>query len=92
MRSGRAYFVTVPLPRHYHAPRLGPSFAVAVRRVLGAARRCTEPSKALEIGRFLLIFSALAGGAPDTIRTYDLGFRKALLYPTELRGRARGAP
>jgi integrase len=25
--------------------------------------------------------------APDTIRTYDLGFRKALLYPTELRGR-----
>jgi hypothetical protein len=29
----------------------------------------------------------LAIGAPDTIRTYDLGFRKALLYPTELRGR-----
>jgi hypothetical protein len=25
--------------------------------------------------------------APDTIRTYDLGFRKALLYPAELRGR-----
>ena len=24
--------------------------------------------------------------APDTIRTYDLGFRKALLYPAELRG------
>jgi hypothetical protein len=29
----------------------------------------------------------LAFSAPDTIRTYDLGFRKALLYPTELRGR-----
>ena len=32
-----------------------------------------------------------AGGAPDTIRTYDLGFRKALLYPTELRGRREAA-
>ena len=26
-------------------------------------------------------------GAPDTIRTYDLRFRKALLYPAELWGR-----
>ena len=25
-------------------------------------------------------------GVPDTIRTYDLRFRKALLYPAELRG------
>ena len=32
----------------------------------------------------------LASSAPDTIRTYDLGFRKALLYPAELRGRAAG--
>ena len=28
-------------------------------------------------------------GAPGPIRTNDLGFRKALLYPTELRGRRR---
>lgn len=26
-------------------------------------------------------------GAPDTIRTYDLQFRKLLLYPAELRAR-----
>ena len=36
------------------------------------------------------VFSIDDGCAPDTIRTYDLGFRKALLYPTELRGRRRG--
>lgn len=33
------------------------------------------------------------GGAPGKSRTCDLGFRKALLYPTELRGRtARRLP
>jgi hypothetical protein len=31
--------------------------------------------------------SACFLGAPDKSRTCDLGFRKALLYPTELRGR-----
>ena len=28
---------------------------------------------------------AANNGAPDTIRTYDLQFRKLLLYPAELR-------
>lgn len=28
-------------------------------------------------------------GAPDTIRTYDLQFRKLSLYPAELRARMR---
>jgi hypothetical protein len=36
---------------------------------------------------FAFLFAVLASGAPDTIRTYDLGFRKALLYPAELRER-----
>jgi hypothetical protein len=39
--------------------------------------------------RLLVNLRGLGKSAPDTIRTYDLGFRKALLYPTELRGRAR---
>jgi hypothetical protein len=34
--------------------------------------------------------NAVLNGAPDTIRTCDLGLRSPLLYPTELR--AHGAP
>jgi hypothetical protein len=32
-------------------------------------------------------FMAEFNGAPDTIRTYDLQFRKLSLYPAELRAR-----
>ena len=39
----------------------------------------------------LSCFSEFEGGAPSKDRTCDLGFRKALLYPTELRGRAAEA-
>src|SRR3982750_1200971 len=37
---------------------------------------------------FLSCFFEEEGSAPGKNRTCDLGFRKALLYPTELRGRA----
>ena len=37
---------------------------------------------------FSSCFFVFEGSAPGMSRTCDLGFRKALLYPTELRGRA----
>ena len=40
---------------------------------------------------FSSCFSEFEGSAPSKDRTCDLGFRKALLYPTELRGRAAEA-
>ena len=51
-----------------------------VRRFVGCAAKCPEPAQ---------LALREASGAPDTIRTYDLGFRKALLYPAELRGPAQ---
>jgi hypothetical protein len=36
---------------------------------------------------YLSCFYENNGSAPSKNRTCDLGFRKALLYPTELRGR-----
>ena len=78
-------------PARYHAittPRVAPrpsaSHSVAFR---GLPFAVPHQAKRPETVGFLLVFAALAIGAPDTIRTYDLGFRKALLYPAELRGR-----
>jgi hypothetical protein len=44
------------------------------------------PQTATELGR-LSGFVVFDAGAPGKNRTCDLGFRKALLYPTELRER-----
>jgi hypothetical protein len=77
---------SLSLPRHYHAPRRFPSHCVAVRRVPEVAPLCAAPSKRLETAGVSVVLRGLGRSAPDTIRTYDLGFRKALLYPAELRG------
>ena len=66
-------------------PASYPSSSVAGCHVLGAARRCSAPSKATETTGVAL--RGLGFSAPSKNRTCDLGFRKALLYPTELRGR-----
>jgi hypothetical protein len=77
-----------PFPRYCHAPRLKPSHCVALRRVPKDATRCAAPSKVTETAGVYVVLRGLGVGAPSKNRTCDLGFRKALLYPTELRGRA----
>lgn len=51
------------------------------------ASSCAAPSEPMDTVGVCVSIRGLRFGAPDTIRTYDLGFRKALLYPAELRER-----
>jgi hypothetical protein len=70
--SSRASF-----PRYCHAPRRAPSFGVALRPASSSAPRCAAPSEATETTGVSVVLRGRSVGAPDTIRTYDLGFRKA---------------
>ncbi len=63
--------------------------AVAAGR---AKRKClVSKSKASPLP-FLPVHKGRDVGAPDTIRTCDLRFRKPPLYPSELRGLALVSP
>ena len=76
-----------PLPSRCHDPRRTASYCVACCPAGALGRRATDRD---EQGHFALFFER-NGSAPSKDRTCDLGFRKALLYPTELRGRAAEA-
>src|SRR5262245_25121800 len=76
----------VLLPRRYHAPRPHPSYRVALRPPSSAPPAVPHQARRRKRLAFSFLFAAFASSAPGKSRTCDLGFRKALLYPTELRG------
>jgi len=53
-----------------------PSYSFAFCRVSVSASSCAAPSEPTETVGVCVSIRGLNSGAPDTIRTYDLGFRK----------------